>query len=73
MWDATISQALAEEMRKMAILYSHLETGVKLDQYWRNNMTIFTKMTESLKEKTPKDISADQFVEVMRRIVAKEE
>lgn len=57
----------------MAILYSHLDSGIKLDQHWRNNMTIFIKMTESLKEKTPKDISTDQFVEVMRRIVAKEE
>ena len=60
-------------MRAMAILYSHLETGVKFDQHWRNNLSLFTKMTESLKKKTPKDISEDQFVEVMRQIVAKEE
>lgn len=72
-WDSTISPALATEMRAMSLLYSQQKSGVKFDQHWRNNMNIFRKMTESLKQKTPKDISEEQFVDVMRQIVAKEE
>lgn len=72
-WDSTISPALATEMRAMSLLYSKQKTGVKFNQHWRNNINIFRKMTESLKQKTPKDISEEQFVDVMRQIVAKEE
>ena len=60
-------------MRAMSILYAHQESGVKFDQHWRNNINLFTKMTESLKQKTPKDVSEDRFVDVMRQIVARED
>lgn len=73
MWDSTISQALATEMRAMSILYAQQKNGVKFDQHWRNNINLFTKMTESLKQKTPKEISEEQFVEVMKQIIAREE
>eukprot|EP00116_Pleurobrachia_bachei_P012968 sb/3473230/ len=73
MWDSTISQELAAEMRAMSNLYSHKPTGVKLHKHWKNNMTIFQKMAESLKQKAPKDISDNRFVDILRHIVAKEE
>ena len=48
-------------------------TGVKFEQHWRNNISIFSKMTQSLKLKCPKDFRDDKMVDVMRQIVAKED
>jgi len=73
LWDSAVSPELATEMRAMSQLYAKQETGVKFEQHWRNNISIFSKMTQSLKLKCPKDFRDEKMVDVMRQIVAKED